>query len=138
MKLMVAAFLLLTATALQADEDRRTFLFVAEPSAQGWQMLMNKPTDRLDVVKEAFAELGGEILSYYYGLGKGKSYITVALPDDNEVIQAVYLMRMPTGLLESYEIIELISNTEMVRAMKKSNQFMQLEKDIVNQKRKGL
>jgi hypothetical protein len=79
----------------------------------------------------------GETLSYYYGLGKGKSYITVALPDDNEVIQAVYLMGMPTGLLESYEIIELISNTEMVRAMKKSNQFMQLEKDIANQKRQG-
>jgi uncharacterized protein with GYD domain len=137
MKPMVAAFLLLVATALQADEDRRTFMFVAEPSAQGWQMLMSKPTDRLDVVKEAFGELGGEILSYYYGLGKGKSYITVALPDDNEVIQAVYLMRMPTGLLESYEIIELISNTEMVRAMKKSNQFMQLEKDIANQKRQG-
>jgi hypothetical protein len=57
--IFVAAFLLLVATALQADEDRRTFMFVAEPSAQGWQMLMNKPTDRLDVVKEAFAELGG-------------------------------------------------------------------------------
>jgi uncharacterized protein with GYD domain len=134
-KLLIGVFLLLVTAALQADEKRRTFMFVAEPAAQGWKMLMSKPADRLDVVDEAFAELGGEILSYYYGLGNGKSYITVKLPDDNEVIQAVYLMRMPTGLLESYEIIELLSNAEMVEAMKKSNQFIKLEQDMAEQKR---
>ena len=39
------------------------------------------------------------------------------LPDDNEVIQAVYLMRLPTGLLKSYQVIELMQSSQMPAAL---------------------
>ena len=78
--------------------------------------------------------MGGEILSYYFGLGDGRNYITVTLPDDNEVIQAVYLMRMPTGLLNSYEVIELMTGEEMIGAMKLSNRFIEIEKQTTKRK----
>jgi hypothetical protein len=52
--------------------------------------------------------LGGEVISYYFGLGDGKNYITVTIPNDNELIQAIYLMRLPSGLLNSYKVIELM------------------------------
>jgi len=54
----------------------------------------------------------------------------VTLPDDNEIVQAIYLMRMPTGLLKSYEITELMDSAQMVEAMKKSNEFTELEKSM--------
>ena len=67
-------------------------------------------------------------MSYYFGLGDGKNYITVQLPDDNEVIQAVYLMRLPSGLLNSYQVIELMPSDQMSAALKKSKEFLALEK----------
>lgn len=74
--------------------------------------------------------VGGKVLSYYFGLGDGKNYITVQLPDDNEVIQAVYMMRLPTGLLNSYHIIELMPSDQMSEALKRSVEFIQAEKDL--------
>lgn len=74
--------------------------------------------------------VGGKVLSYYFGLGDGKNYITVQLPDDNEVIQAVYMMRLPTGLLNSYQIIELMPSDQMSEALKRSVEFIKAEKDL--------
>lgn len=76
------------------------------------------------------AAIGGKVLSYYFGLGDGKNYITVQLPDDNEVIQAVYVMRLPSGLLNSYQIIELMPSDQMSAALRKSAEFIQKEKDL--------
>ena len=70
------------------EESVRHFMFVGEPSAKAWEMLARNPVDRRKAVENAFSKLGGEILGYYFGLGDGKNYITVTLPDDNEVIQA--------------------------------------------------
>jgi len=122
--------LLLLISPAYAEEQRRTFLFVGEPSTAAWKMLMENPIDRRKVVMKAFVALDGEMLSYYFGLGDGRNYITVTLPDDNELIQAVYLMRMPTGLLKSYEIIELMDSAQMVEAMKKSNELVEFEKSM--------
>jgi len=125
--LIVLVFLV---SPVYAEEQRRTFLFIGEPSAAAWKILMENPVDRREVVVKAFNALGGEMLSYYFGLGDGRNYIVVTLPDDNEIVQAIYLMRMPTGLLKSYEITELMDSAQMVEAMKKSNEFTELEKSM--------
>ena len=82
---------------------------------------MENPTDRKLEVEAGMKALGGKVLSYYFGLGDGKNYITVQLPNDNELIQAIYLMRLPSGLLNSYKIIELMPSGQMSEALKKSN-----------------
>ncbi len=114
-----------------ADERLpRHFLFIGEPSAAAWQYLMDNPADREKEVEEAMAALGGKILSYYFGLGDGKNYITVQLPDDNEIIQAIYLMRLPTGLLKSYQVIELMPSARMSNALRRSREFIESEKKM--------
>jgi hypothetical protein len=76
--------------------------------------------------------LGGKVLSYYFGLGNGKNYITVQLPDDNEIIQAVYLMRLPSGLLTSYEVVELMPSKQMSGALRKAKQLIESDQSVNN------
>jgi uncharacterized protein with GYD domain len=132
-KQFTAALLLLVFLAFSANAEERTprhFLFIGEPTAAAWNGLIADPIDREQAVAEAMAAVGGKTLSYFFGLGDGKNYITVQLPDDNEVIQAVYLMRLPSGLLNSYQVIELMPSSQMVNALKKSREFLELEKDL--------
>jgi uncharacterized protein with GYD domain len=130
--LMAASLLLfvLATTASAGEREPRHFLFIGEPNAAAWKFLMANPADRQQEVQAAMAAIGGKVLSYYFGLGDGKNYITVQLPDDNEVIQAVYLMRLPSGLLNSYQVIELMPSEQMVAALRKSQEFLALEKRL--------
>lgn len=125
----VAAVILCTLSLpTLADEGAtRHFLFIGEPSPAAWKYLMDNPGDRQKEVAAGMRAIGGKIHSYYFGLGDGRNYIIAELPDDNEVIQAVYLMRLPTGLLNSYEMIELMPSAQMARALRKSVEFVELE-----------
>jgi uncharacterized protein with GYD domain len=126
----LAALLATLNPAFAASESKRLFLFVGEPSPAAWEYLMNNPQDRQKEVEAGMAAIGGKMLSYYFGLGNGKNYITVELPDDNETIQAVYLMRLPTGLLNSYQVIELMPSAQMASALRKSKEFIQKERNM--------
>jgi len=122
--------LLFSAVSSAQEKDVRHFMFIGEPSAAAWKFLMENPTDREKSVAAGMEAIGGKVVSYYFGLGDGKNYIIAELPDDNEVIQAVYLMRMPSGLLNSYTIIELMPSDQMAEALKRSAEFIQMEKDL--------
>ena len=108
-----------------AETKQRHFMFIGDPNAAAWQYMMENPQDRKVQVEEAIKALGGVVLSYYFGLGDGKNYITVTIPDDNELIQAIYLMRLPSGLLKSYEVIELMPSEQMTQALKRSKTLIQ-------------
>ena len=123
--LVVVLELLLMPRAGAGERDLRHFLFIGEPNAAAWQYLMDNPEDRKKQVEKAFRVLGGEVISYYFGLGDGKNYITVTIPDDNELIQAIYLMRLPSGLLKSYEVIELMPSEQMSAALKRSKKLIE-------------
>lgn len=127
-KFFTLIVLLATLNAQAESLPPRHFLFIGEPTAAAWKYLMENPADRQKEVEAGMAAIGGKVLSYYFGLGDGKNYITVELPDDNEVIQAVYLMRLPTGLLSSYQVIELMPSDQMSRALRKSKEFIELER----------
>lgn len=125
---MLTLLLLLICSSYAMAQDNRTFMFIGEPTAEAWQFMMDNPEDRKASVSTAFEKLGGKIISYYFGLGENKNYIICELPNDNELIQAVYLMRMPTGLLASYEIKELMPSEKMTAALKRSKELMASEK----------
>ncbi|MDB4307864.1 GYD domain-containing protein [Gammaproteobacteria bacterium] len=125
---LILAGLACVAVAVQADNvGQRYFMFIGEPNAKAWQYLIDNPADRKVEVESAFAALGGEVISYYFGLGNGKNYITVAIPNDNELVQAIYLMRLPSGMLTSYEVIELMPSDQMSEALKKAKALMEAD-----------
>ena len=105
-------------------------MFIGEPNAQAWKYLMDNPQDRKEEVSAAMEKIGGKIIKYYFGLGDGKNYIIAKLPNDNELIQAVYLMRLQSGLLASYKIIELMPSNQMSNALKKSKELIEVEKKV--------
>ena len=110
--------------AENTNDNLRHFLFIGEPSADGWAYAMKNPEDRKAVVQKGFQAIGGDIVSYYWGLGDGKNYITVTIPNNNELIQAVYLMRLPSGILTSYKIIELMPSDQMSKALQRSKKLI--------------
>jgi len=119
----------LTINTAQA-KDVRHFMFIGEPNAAAWKYMMDNPADRKAQVEGAFNALGGKVLSYYFGLGDGKNYITVILPNDNELIQAIYLLRLPSGMLNSYEVIELMQSAQMSKALKRSKKLVEGDKTV--------
>lgn len=127
---LVAGMLAMSAQA--EEKNLRHFMFVGQPNATAWKIMMEDPADRKAEVSGAFKALGGEVLSYYWGLGNGKNYITVTIPDDNELIQAIYLMRLPSGLLSSYQIIELMPSDKMSSALKRSKELIDADKTVKN------
>jgi hypothetical protein len=108
-----------TQVAAAEGGKMRTFLFIGEPNAAAWKFMIEKPADRQKTAGEAIAKLGGKMLSYYWGVGDGRNYITIAMPDDIELIQANYLTRLGDGLLISYKMIELMSSEAMTGALKR-------------------
>jgi uncharacterized protein with GYD domain len=127
---LLMSIAVLTGVAKADDRPARHFMFIGEPNAAAWKFLMANPADRQKEVEAGMDAVGGKVLSYYFGLGNGKNYITVQLPDDNEVIQAVYLMRLPSGLLNSYQIIELMPSSQRSAALKRSQALIELEKNL--------
>lgn len=121
---------LMLSSVVAAEQKLRHFMFIGEPSAAAWQYLMDHPEDRKQQVEGAFKALGGEVISYYFGLGDGKNYITVTIPDDNELIQATYLMRLPSGMLTSYQVIELMPSEQMSEALKRSKQLIEQDSTV--------
>ena len=117
--------LMLSSATIAEEQDLRHFMFIGEPNAAAWQYLMEHPGDRKKEVEGAFKALGGEVISYYFGLGDGRNYITVTIPNDNELIQAIYLMRLPSGMLNSYRVIELMPSDQMSEALKRSKKLVE-------------
>ena len=117
--LTLAALLTLCSISLLAQEsgNLRTFLFIGTPNSAAWKMQIANPGDREAMVRGGIEKLGGKLLSYYWGFGNGKNYITVALPNDPTFIQAFYLTRLGDGVLDDYQMIELMSSADMAEAL---------------------
>ena len=130
MKRLIFATILIgsmVATTVYADSGDRYYLFIGEPSPQAWQWLMNNPSDRESVAKESIAKLGGEMLSYYWGVNNAKNYITVRLPADSKTVPAMLITRLSTGLLVSYEAIELIPSSQMPLVMQRIEEISKVD-----------
>jgi uncharacterized protein with GYD domain len=111
---------LLQAQQAMADTTKlRTFLFIGEPNASAWKFLIENPADRQAAAEKGIAKLGGKMLSYHWGVGTGRNYIIIQMPDDIELIQANYITRLGDGLLNSYQMIELMSSEAMTGALKR-------------------
>lgn len=109
---------------VSADEERsRYYLGIGEPSPEAWTIMIKNPTDREASMGAALEAIGGEMISYYWGLADGKNYITLRLPDDPSMVQAMYVSRLSQGVLKDYTFIELMTSADMVKALKRVPEF---------------
>ena len=115
---------LIMTSGVSADEERsRYYLGIGEPSPEAWTIMIKNPTDREASMGAALEAMGGEMISYYWGLADGKNYITVRLPDDPNMVQAMYVSRLSQGVLKDYTFIELMTSADMVKALKRVPEF---------------
>jgi len=130
MNVIRAGFLMLIMTiAVPANAEGvdRHYLFVGQPSPEGWRWLMNNPGDRRQAAEEGIRKLGGEMLSYFWGANDGRNYITVRLPADSETVPAMLIMRLSSGLLTSYQAIELLPSDQMPAVLKRIGDIMAVD-----------
>ena len=97
----------------QQKPAMRYFLLSSRPNHKAWQVMKKNPGDRQAATAGAMKKIGCEMLGYYWGLGNGRNYIIVAVPDNN-TIQAMLVQRLSSGLLHEYEAIELVRSSDMV------------------------
>lgn len=119
----VVCAVLVVAPAAAEDNKSRYYLGIGEPGPEAWQIMIDNPTDREKDMGAALAAMGGEMISYFWGLADGKNYITVRLPDDPGMIQAMYMSRLSQGVLKDYTFIELMTSSDMVEALKRVPDF---------------
>lgn len=122
--LSLTTLLLTSNVGLCSEEQRnRYYLGIGEPSPDAWALMVNNPTDREESMGAALSAMGGEMISYFWGLADGKNYITVRLPDDPGMVQAMYVSRLSQGVLKDYTFIELLTSADMVEALKRVPEF---------------
>lgn len=122
--ILLALWSMIAPHGAHAEEERsRYYLGIGTPSPEAWQIMMNNPTDREKSMGAALKAMGGEIVSYFWGLADGKNYITVRIPDDPGMVQAMYVSRLSQGVLKDYKFIELMTSADMVNALKRVPDF---------------
>ncbi|WP_171208710.1 MULTISPECIES: hypothetical protein [unclassified Ruegeria] len=109
--------------AAAEESHSRYYLGIGEPNPDAWQIMIDNPTDREKDMGAALAAIGGEMISYFWGLADGKNYITVRIPDDPGMVQAMYISRLSQGVLKDYTFIELMTSADMVEALKRVPEF---------------
>jgi len=119
--ILIAQVMTVKAQDKEQSVDMRHFLFIGEPNTATWAMLASNPeaANRQEVMSKAIEKLGGKIHTYYWGFSDGKNYITMSVPNDPELLQAMYVLRKSQGVLESYTSIELMTGAEMVASLKR-------------------
>ncbi len=95
---------MVTGNSLAEEERSRYYLGIGEPSPEAWEIMISNPTDREASMGAALEAMGGEMISYYWGLADGKNYITVRLPDDPNMVQAMYVSRLSQGVLKDFPV----------------------------------
>ena len=141
----LCAALLLSVTLLSATqaqetsqdqtETKRYFLFVGHIGPEAWTVLIKNPQDRKAASAQSIEKLGGELIAYYFGMGNNKNYVIVSLPD-TEVVKAIQVLRMSSGLLTDYEVIELIDSADMLGVFARMDEVMAAD-DMDNEHLKG-
>ena len=118
--------------AQQDESPKRIFMYIAQPSSEAWQFLLNNPQDRRKVTAAALEKIDVELLSYYFGLGNGRLYITVAVPD-GVTAQAMVIIKLATPQLDEYEAIELVASEDMSAVLAKARELIKVEKQYIEQ-----
>ncbi|MDB4845240.1 GYD domain-containing protein [Hellea sp.] len=140
MKHLLTTFALLSAFATPLSacahetapaEQMRQYMFIADIGPEGWQQLIDSPSNREAAARESISKLGGELVGYYFGFGNSKNYVIVNLPN-KETAKAIQVLRLSSGMLIDYEIIELMSSSE-IETIAKSMQKLRDVDDIQNE-----
>lgn len=125
----------LSACAQDAEQtsektEMRQYMFVADIGAAGWQQLIDNPSDREPAARKSIEQLGGELVGYYFGFNDSRNYVIVNLPD-RQTAKAIQVLRLSSGMLDNYQIIELMSPGDIeiiAQSMNKLNQVDDIQK----------
>lgn len=99
-------------TEVNKSEGMTQYMFVGHVSPKGWQYLLDNPNDREEAARIGVNKMGGKLHAYYFGFGNSKNYVIASLPD-KKTAKAAQILRLSSGLLIDYEIIELMSPADI-------------------------
>lgn len=106
-------------------EATRYFLFIGKIGPEGWKLAERNSTDLRERVEGEIEQLGGTVVGYYFGAFDTNNYVIVSLPD-TKTAKAIQILRMSSGLLLDYNVIELIDSADMPSVM----EFMETVRSV--------
>ncbi len=95
------------------------YLFQGTYTAEAWQILVKKPQNRVEVVRQTVEKLGGKVVGGWLAFGESDIVLLVELPD--EVSAAAFgITAAAGGALRAQKTTLLMSPEEGLEAMKKA------------------
>lgn len=95
------------------------YLYQVAYTPGAWEAQVNKPEDRIEVLRPVVRKLGGKIEAAYYAFGDYDLVLIVNMPD-NVGAAALSIAASAGGSLKSIKTTPLMSVREGLRAMRQA------------------
>ncbi len=95
------------------------YMYQVAYDGDGWADLVNKPVDRMEVIKPVVRKLGGKIETSYFCFGEYDMVIIVNMPD-NVSAAAMSMAASAGGSVKAIKTTPLMSIREGLRAMRQA------------------
>ena len=89
------------------------YLMIAEPGAEAWAGAINAGGDMAESAGKDIENMGGQLISYWLGVGEAKNYGVVAFPDSMDIARITYL-RASQGIMKNLQFIEVMPSSAAV------------------------
>lgn len=82
---------------------------------EAWKRFLANPEDRSKAARSGTADIGSEIVGYWYGLGEYDIYSVATAPDD-ETAAAIRFALLSSGTFERYDMSVLLTRDQFRQA----------------------
>jgi len=97
------------------------YLAILEVTSNAFKGFIRNPEDRKQATETLFSSIGRTVEHYWFGVGSNTLYIVTDGPEDNVNIEAITMLVGSSGIVQSMEMVKLMTSEEAVVAMKKAS-----------------
>ena len=95
------------------------YMYQVAYDEDGWEDLVKKPVDRIEVIRPVVKKLGGKIETSYFCFGEYDMVVIANMPD-NVSAAAMSMAASAGGSIRSIKTTPLMSGREGLRAMRQA------------------
>lgn len=105
------------AEAVTEGVSVRYFLYISTPKEGAGEAAPAELQAAEDGLTSMVEGIGGKLHGFFWGLGTGRNYITISVPNDSKIVQSMYGLRKAGAPLSGYEEIILMTNADLIAAL---------------------
>ena len=99
------------------------YLAILEVRGEAFGSLIKNPEDRKIATEPLLGAIGAEVEHYWFGVGTNTLYLVTNAPDDDINLEAITMLICASGIVQSINMVTLMTSAEAVDAMKKAGEL---------------